>query len=1024
MFVLPSAKSLSVLRFRAGLALMLICWAAPFCGRAAWFMRTWQTDDGLPDNEVTAIAQGRDGYLWVGTFVGLARFDGIHFTRFPYMLSSSNGDEGVTELLPARDGGLWIRTHQGPVFGLGPDFLSVTAPTNDLQSLRAVAAIDDNSGCLWIATPDAIWQLRNGQASRLTGYQGMMSQGSPSAFAIDNDGQVWFAKGNGVFIYRQGRFEPVTRTPYKAHLAASRSGGMWIADGKQLLKCDSAGYVQEHGSFSTVDIHAGTTVIMEDHTGAVWIGTGNGGLFRYTESSGFEKVETSHPEILSLCEDREGNIWVGTAGGGLDRINTRGVYLEGVETNSSLVTIQSICEDTNGVMWGVDQNSSLVSRINGHWRPALPAAPWTNAVECVAADQNGAIWVGTRNGGLYCWHNGRFGHWGAEEGLTIHVITDLLPDVAGDLWVVGEDPDGLQCLHDGQLRFVRTPRSWQRMTAAAEDASGNIWASFQAGVLMRVEGDKLKAQTTAQSPDPILYLYPTTDGALWIGYEGGGLGRLKDGIFSRINSEQGLSDDYISQIADDGDGWLWFGGERGIFKVRRTELEMAMDGKIAHVHCINYGKNEGLFSAAADSSDANTFVLPHAMRSRDGRLWIPLRKALAVIDPNILRVAQIPPPVLLSQVTMDGQTIASYGGAAATPETANLTAPDISLQLPPDYRHLEFNFTAINLSAPEDIRFRYRLVGFDNDWIQAEEERSASYSRLLAGNYQFRVEARLGDGPWNETPTTLSLTVAPFFWQTWWFRTAIILFFTSSVIAVVRYSLFRHMQAEMRRLEQRAQLDKERTRIARDLHDDLGCSLNKVALTLDMTQRQIESSQMVNGKIQNCSDMVRQVAKSVDEIVWAINPRNDSLHYLVDYVSQFTVEFLHAADIPCRVDLPDDIPNCVISPEARHNLFLVVKEALNNIVRHAGAGEVQLHITTAEEQITIAIKDNGRGFERPPENATCDGLRNMRQRMDEIGGRFELKTSPGAGTEVAFFYSWPQKNGGPKHAISAGQTPA
>ena len=940
------------------------------------------------------------------------------------MLSSSNVDEGVAELMPAYDGGLWVRTHRGPIIGLGPDFLSVTPSTNVLQSLRVVAAIEDKTGCLWVATPDSIWQVRNGQTLRLTGYQGIMSQGFPSAFAIDSDDNLWFAKGNGVYIYRNGRFEQVTRRPFKAHLAASRSGGMWIADGKQLIKCDSAGRVQDYGSFSTVDVHAGTTVIMEDHTGAVWIGTGNGGLFRHTESSGFEKVETSHPDILSLCEDREGNIWVGTSGGGLDRINTRGVYLEGVQTNSSLVTIQSICEDTNGVMWGVDQNSSLVIRKDGQWYPALPNAPWTNAVECVAVGQNGAIWVGTRNGGLYCWHHGEFSHWGADKGLSVHVILDLLPGASGDLWIVGEDPDGLQCLHNGKLRFVKMPRPWQRLVAAAEDTSGNIWVSSELGVLMRVEGDELKIQMPVKSPGPILYLYPTTDSALWIGYEGGGLGRLKDGVFSHIGSEQGLSDDYISQIVDDGDGWLWLGGERGIFKVRRAELEMAMDGKISHVHCINYGKNEGLFSAAADSSDANSFVLPHAIRSSDGRLWIPLRKALAVIDPNILRVTQTPPQVLLSEITMDGQTIASYGGMATPPETANLTAPNILLQLPPDYRHLELNFTAINLSAPEDIRFRYQLMGFDNGWIQAEEGRSASYSRLLAGNYQFRVEARIGDGPWNDAPTTLSFTVAPFFWQTWWFRTAVILFFTSFVIAVVRYILFRHMQTEMRRLEQRAQLDKERTRIARDLHDDLGCSLNKVALTLDMTQRQIESSQMVNGKIQACSAMVRQVARSVDEIVWAINPRNDSLRYLVDYISQFTVEFLHAADIPCRVDLPDDLPNCVISPEARHNLFLVVKEALNNIVRHAGASEVQLHIAATEEQISIAIKDNGRGFERPPENATCDGLRNMRQRMDEIGGRFELKTRPGAGTEIAFFYSWLQKNGEPKHAIPAGRTPA
>jgi signal transduction histidine kinase len=225
------------------------------------------------------------------------------------------------------------------------------------------------------------------------------------------------------------------------------------------------------------------------------------------------------------------------------------------------------------------------------------------------------------------------------------------------------------------------------------------------------------------------------------------------------------------------------------------------------------------------------------------------------------------------------------------------------------------------------------------------------------------------------------------------------------VIALVRYISFRRLQTEMRLLEQRAALDKERTRIARDLHDDLGCSLNKVALTLDMTRRGLETAEPLSGKIQDCSTMVRQVARSVDEIVWAINPRNDTLRYLVDYISQFAVEFLHAADIPCRVDLPDNIPQRLVPPEVRHNLFLAVKETLNNIARHAHASEVRLRVTTAENQVVIVIEDNGRGFERPPDNALCDGLRNMRQRMEEIGGQFQLTTRPDAGTRVAILYA-------------------
>jgi signal transduction histidine kinase len=586
------------------------------------------------------------------------------------------------------------------------------------------------------------------------------------------------------------------------------------------------------------------------------------------------------------------------------------------------------------------------------------------------------------------------------------VVLALLPASNGDLWIAEQARTGLQCLHDEHLRSLALPKASGRITALAEDASGNIWAGSEVGLLMRAEGDRLVNETplTGLSDQPILCLYPNADGALWIGYEGTGLGHLKQGRFARLGSGQGLFDDYISQIISDDQGWFWFGSERGIFKVRRDQLEAVANGREEHVRFINYGRNEGLFSMEASSPNVSPFVSPTPLHSRDGRLWVPMRKALAVIEPTILPANQQPPEVLLTRVTLDGRVIASRGGHADA-RTASLNALAAPLRFPPAHRHLGFAFTAIHFSAPENIRFRYQLVGFDSDWIYPQTDRTADYSRLAAGEYQLRAQACIGNGPWNETPATLVVAVAPFVWQTWWFRVGALVLFTSLVIAIVRYISFRRLQAHMRLLEQRAALDKERTRIARDLHDDLGCSLNQVALTLDMTQRALAGTELVNGKLRHCSGMVRQAARSVDEIVWAINPRNDTLRYMVDYISQFAVEFLHAAGVSCRVDLPDRVPEQVlVTPEARHNLFLVVKEALNNVVRHAGAGRVELRITATEEHVAITIKDDERGFERAPDNASSEGLRNMRQRMEEINGQFQLESAPGAGTRIAFSY--------------------
>lgn len=979
------------------MGLIVACATAAAADQTAWFTRSWQTDDGLPNNQVMAVSQGPDGYLWVGTPAGLARFDGIRFREFSNLGSNSHEDQGVNSIVPSQSGGLWIKMRRWPIFYIDPSLSTVTPAADGLPNERPAAMMEDKEGCLWVGYPDSIWQIRNGIATKLTGEQGIAS-----GFVMDVNGAVWVAKGNHVGVFRNNQFKSLMHPKFRPHLAAAHPNGVWVAAGGQLLKCDQEGRVENCGFYQT-DSHAAPTEILEDHTGAVWIGTDSGGLFRH-DASGFTRIETSHPGILSLGEDREGNIWAGTAGGGLDRISPRSVQLEGLDDGSSLIAIQSVCETTNGVLWGVSQSGLLVSRTNAQWRAIQISALRTEAITCVAADRSGGVWVGTRNRRLVHMRDGNLTVM-ETNGVVGRIILALLPASNGDLWMSEQVPVSLQCLHAGQLRTVPMPGYAPRITAMAEDGSGNIWVGSERGDLMRAEENHLVKEDAAAPPShrSILSLHVSPDDALWIGYEGAGLGRLKEGHFSRIGTERGLFDDNISQIVPDDEGWYWFGGERGLFKVRRAELEAVMNGAADHVSSIHYGQNEGLFSVEANSANASPFIAPGAFRGKDGRLWIPLRKALAAVDPKVMHSNPEPPPPLLTQAAMDGQIIASYGGVPANGKVANLKTLRAPLELPPNHRRLEFDFTAINLSEPENIRFRYRLDGLDDNWVTAET-RSAGYSRLTAGDYKFNVEASNGDGPWNQAPVTLAFTVLPFFWQTWWFRVVVLAMFTSLVIAVVRYISFRRLRAELLTLEQRAALDKERSRIARDLHDDLGCSLNQVALTLDMAQ-----SDPANGTIQRCSSMVRQTARSVDEIVWAINPRNDTLRYMVDYISQFAVEFLHAAGIRCRVDLPDNVPDRLISPEARHNLFLVVKETLNNVARHARANEVQLRIAVDSQQVAIAIEDNGCGFANQTDNASCDGLRNLRQRMQEVGGRLQIESRVGAGTRVSFLYSWPSQ---------------
>jgi signal transduction histidine kinase/ligand-binding sensor domain-containing protein len=1008
--VIPAASRLAPWCFRACCALVFGPSLAFSSTNPAWFTRSWQTDDGLPNNQVTAVAQGSDGCLWVGTPAGLMRFDGVRFTSASYRTTDQDEDQGVHAIVPSEAGGLWIVPNRGPLAGLTQEFRRVDLATNGLPRTQPSAVLEDAEGALWVAYYSAIYRIKDGRVTQFTTNAGVPARGTISGFTRDSTGTIWLAKGGHVGIFHDGQFQQFAISGSSVRrLAAARTNGVWIASGTHLMKCDDAGRLQDFGNFQPDTPRAESWVLMEDHTGAVWIGTDGSGLFRHGES-GFERIETSHPYILSLVEDREGNIWVGTSGGGLDRISPSVVQLEGMHTDSSLVAIQSVCEDTNGMLWGATQNGLLVSRQNGQWGAALVNEPPLGVVTCVAADRTGAVWIGTRDIKLHRWRNGALTTWDAAKGFASHTVVALLPAATGDLWIaeIGT-PNAMQCLHEGELRTIKLPADVGRISTLAEDAAGRIWGGSERGALLRAMGDQMvdESASPAFPRHYILCLYPSADGALWIGYAGAGLARYQDGGFARIGTAQGLSDNRISQIISDGRGWFWFGSGHGIFKIRQTELEDVMNGTATALRPIPYGRNDGLFSMEANAANVAPYVSPNALRSQDGRLWIPMRTAIAVVDADKSQETCKPPPVLLTHVALDGQPIASCDGTDFTRGVANLRTLHAPLQLPPGHRRLELEFTALNFTAPENIRFRYRLEGFDGDWVHSEG-RSATYSRLAAADYRFRVQASVGDGPWNEAATPLGIVVAPFFWQTWWFRLAVLAIFTCAIIATVRYVSFRRLRQKLRQLEHQTALEKERTRIARDLHDDLGGSLTQVALLLDMTHREATLSPgKVNGKVQQCSSMVRQVAKSVDEIIWAINPRNDTLRYVIDYISQFVVEYLHAAGIRARVDLPDRLPDRIVSPEARHELFLGVKEALSNVARHAQASEVRFQVTVTDREIGITLTDNGRGFTAPPDNASADGVRNMSQRMQEIGGAFELRSAPGDGTRVSFCYPLP-----------------
>lgn len=955
---------------------------------SGWLVHAWKSDDGLPNNKVTGLAQTADGYLWVANPSHLARFDGHHFENVRLENIASTLFQKPTALLASRAGGLWVGMDQGAVIYLNGERTKIF--TNDLPAEYVQSLAEDTGGNLWIAFRDGnVCRIHDGKVTPFGSANGLPPRGQCS-LAADSRGQIWCAKGNRLGQLDGERFVQVCALPENiAGLAAASGGGVWLASSSHLFRCDSGGKPQDCGAYAAGK--AGQTPLLEDSTHAVWIAASGGGLFRY-DGSAFESIPISHYYVLNLFEDREQNVWAGTEGGGLCRINARAIDLQGPESGLPSPIVQSLCEDTNGMLWAVTENSDVVCRSNGLWRPApLPAGVPRGMTTCVASDSSGAIWIGTRSSRLDCWKAGQWKTFRHSDGLAGRTIPALLVSKSGDLWLAEDRPESVQRFRDGRFQTLRIPPNLRIIRALAEDNAGNIWAGSSAGILLRINGDTVEDETarTTGQPMSIRCLYTTDDGALWIGYAGDGLGLLKDGHFKRLSVEQGLLDSSISQIVADDRGWMWFGSDAGIFKARRQELEDVLANHAARVQCIGYGADENL-----PGLQGNFGHSPGASRDRAGRLWIPMLPALATVDPARTSENRVPANPLLTKVMIDDASVASYDDPLPLTNRIDLQKTSPPLRLPPGHHGLKFEFTALSFSAPENVRFRYKLDGVDNQWVGGGTERTANYPRLAAGNYVFHLAACNSSGIWTENKALFAFSIAPFLHETWWFRCLLLGLFTAAVIVVVRYISFRRLRSKLQKLEQQAALDKERARIARDIHDDLGGRLTEVQLLIGMAAAK-------NGEMEQISATVRHAGQSLDEIVWALNPRHDTLPNLMSYISGYAGRFLQAAGIRCRVDFPDNIPDYAVPPEARHNLYLTVKEALNNAARHSQATEVRLHASFADNSLVLVIEDNGQGFNGTGNDVGADGLHNMRHRMEETGGRFGIESRPDRGTRIS-----------------------
>lgn len=969
----------------------------------SYLIDVWQMEQGLPENIVNAIAQTPDGYLWCGTPRGLARFDGVRFKVFNIENTPALGAGQILQLLVDRQGSLWITTLDGRLVCYQEgQFTAFTPPPRESAGRAFIRMAEDETGVLWLTAEDGAL-LRFANNTFTVASAKWDTTGDPTGkpyFHVyaDYQGRLWTAGRNGLAQIDTAKGELLPALTGKPRqyivLGPSRSGGWWIqTDGRVRLWRDGQ-WIADVGEAPWGDRRVDSC--LEDRDGFFWVATIGKGLFRYSTNApalNFTVNDGLGSDIVrTVFLDAGGNLWCGTRAGGLNRIHAALFQTYGRKDGLASDQITAICEGADGELWVGTDSDDLDRMKNGvitHFTTEQGLAG--RAVRALAHDRQGNLWVGSWPGGLCrlaTTNNDRFVPVENFSGGAFG-FASLFEDSKNNLWLGRRTLNQLDHLTNGVAAapiMLTNAKPSLDIISMAEDAAGNLWVGSQASGLFRWHDGQCRQFTKIDGlPDDSIrsLLADTNDGALWIGTMDG-LCRLKNDRIVTCTTKDGLANNVINYIVDDGLGNYWFSSFGGIFRVKKSELNEFADGTHRQIQCVAYGKSDGLPTIEC----AGGFQ-PAGCRTHDGRLWFPTIKGLVSVDPGKVETHSVPPPVLIEELFVDDHL---------TEAGKNLNTEGV-LEIPPGRHRFEFHYTGLNFAAPERVRFRTKLEGLDADWIEAGNRRSANYSPLPPGEYQLHVMACNQAGLWSVTDASLRFRVLPHFWQTWWFAVSSFVLGSAAIAGVVFYTARRRYKSRLERLETQLSVERERARIAQDIHDGVGANLTEIAWLADVAEQDALRPDSVRTQTRKISGTARETVQLFDEIVWAVLPQNDTLTSLVEYLGRRVDEWFENSPTRCWFTAPRELPDFTVPAEVRHGFYLACKEALHNVNKHSRATEVRVQVAVADSTLQVDIEDNGRGFD-PATSARGNGLRNLRERFQKLGGQFDLQSQPGHGTKI------------------------
>jgi len=944
----------------------------------------WTIRDGFFSSRVLSIAQTPDGYVWLGTESGLFRFDGVRSVRWQPRGPTRLPHETIGELLVTPDGRLWI----GTLGGLASlkDGRLTTYPELAGEVIGTLG--QDSLGTVWAGTitiPSArLCAIRS--AVQCAVHERL---GNGVFSVLEDRGSLWVGAATGLWRWAPGDPTRVaTPASSVSDVVRVNNGPLLIAMGDGIMQL--AGEKLETYRIAGIDRPFGVRRLLLDRDGGLWIGTFREGLIhvdqgrvdRFTTADGL-----SSDTVNALYEDREGNIWVGTSEG-LDRFRELAV--------TTISRKQGLAADGGNSVLAARDRTAWVATPDGvnRWsggrttiyrtRDGLP----DNRVGSVFEDRAGRVLVATLRG-IAAFDGSRFSRLLRSD--PTRIVYNFVEDRAGGFWLSDQDQGLLRLV--GEDVVTRIP--WSALghddhaTAMVADGTGRaLWLGFYKGGVALVQDGAIRASYSAADGfggGRVAALTLDREGALWAA-TAGGLSRIKDNHIITLTAANGLPCDGVHWTIEDADRALWMLTPCGLTRITSAALAAWLADPNRAVATTVFNSADGV---RAQSTPIG--FNPAAARLSDGRLWFAADNGIGVVDPRRLPVNSLPPPVHIEQVIADRQThdVPAIGSAG--------------LRLPALTRDLRIDYTALSLVAPERVRFRYKLEGWDRDWQDVGNRRQAFYANLPPRTYRFRVIAANNSGVWNETGASLAVSMDPAYYQTTWFPVLCVGVVVGLVWAAhrLRVGILEKYQSEISALNERLMKaqEQERIRIAGELHDGVMQEMLAATMMLGTAKRRVAGDSDAKTTIDKVQEKLIKVGTDIRQLSHDLHPPVLQEAGLPEAVRGYCEQFSTSSGIPVACDADEGVRD--LSRGAALALFRIVQEALGNAAKHAHAKRITVRLTRSADDVSLAVSDDGAGFD-PGQLGTSGGLGliMMRERAGQLNGRFEFESAPGRGTTI------------------------